>query len=69
MAVDAVGVFDELYAQLVGFRRRMVAHSPESRRFGSIGKGQQFDEGTVCPRSVLVHFVFPVQRRDSAHDR
>lgn len=69
MAVDAAGVLDELYAQLVGLRGRMVADRTQPRRPGRVGEEQKFDVGTVRPGNVLVHLVLPVQRRDTAHNR
>lgn len=47
MAMDVVGVFDELHAQLVGLRRRMVADSVEPRRSGRVCQKQQLDVGAV----------------------
>lgn len=69
MAVDAAGILDELYAQLVRLRGRMVADRTQPRRPGRVGEEQQFDVGTVRPRNVLVHLMLLVQRRDTAHNR
>lgn len=69
MAVDVVGVLDELYAQLVGFRGRVVADRSQPRRSGRVCEEQQLVVDAVRPGDVLVHLVLPVQRRDPAHDR
>lgn len=68
MAMDVVSIFNELYAQLVGFRRRMVAHRLEPRRLELRGE-RQLDAGAMRSRNEFVHFVLSIQRRNSAHNR
>lgn len=68
MAVDAVGVLHELFAQLARVRRRLVPDRVHPRRLIAGERGRP-EMVAVRDQHANVRRQFPVQRGDAAHHR